>query len=376
MKTRPLWITAALLVSLLLVVLVVQSRWGTGRPNQGSSVPSEAPVLPSSLDLRQIRQVEISTGLETTTLRLREDGRWGVVQLGLFLANQRQLNQLLLDLHQLKHQHLVSREEALRSRYAVLGAAQHGRAEAGVTGNQLTLKNDSGEVLFDMVLGKNREQGGQYIWSHLGGIYLVADSVIMPPNPLLWIQNRLLPDLNVNTAARWMEVQVPGRAPLRVWRSQMDGPWSMEGRTEPPHKEEALQLAFDLSQLEVAGVAPAGADTDVLGMEDVVEAWLELDNGVVYHWRVGAVPGRINPLGMPNPGATPTEETPKVHYMTVVAQPAGGWPQAGDPPLALEIDQTIQSFNSAFGEQIIAIHDWDFARITVPGDAFYGEHNH
>jgi hypothetical protein len=146
----------------------------------------EHPPSPSYEDLSRTASIEISSGDKKIKLYL-EDSKWKVENRFGFNADFKKISSLIKKLESAEVIHSYDRTEKFIEEFGL------GRNSKNTDQTSLTLKDQNGTPLFQILFGKQRKKGGTYFL--IPGnekIYLAKNEVDIDTDPTNWVLKELL----------------------------------------------------------------------------------------------------------------------------------------------------------------------------------------
>lgn len=351
MKLKVLAIGTGVLVVLAAMAMVLDWQRNTversGREGQ--------PLLPA-MDMTKAARIDIDGDKEhQVTLLTRPDGTWVVEQQSDYAANAEQLSRLLVQMNEAKlHRRVTDDPEALRDLGVLTPKENDGAYEDGVTGTRITIRDDGGETLFDVILGNNRKGsggptsfGGQYVrYPDESTAYLVGEAVFVETKPREWIE-KVVFDVPADDTLQTIRIAPPGQQPFAFTRKAAGEPWAWQGKGPGPlDQEEVKRVANQIAALDIARVADADADAAGLGRKTTGEVQVDFFDGRHFTLSIGKDQG-------------PEE----FRYITLAAA-------LGEDAKGEELRGKVEAFNARFGQHVFGLHAWDAGQLQRPAEKF------
>ena len=284
MKLKHLLIGAGVLTALAVLFIAINAR--RNEPAQAGRVGQ--PMI-ADLGMEQVARITLTT--ETTvTLEKGAEGAWVVAEQGRFIADEGKLRTLLLQFTRISPEHQVTdREERLADLQLLVPDAKLAPDKKDKAGVLITLLDEKGQPLHRVLLGKVRQNGGgQYVrFPDEPAAYLIGDVVRVEPDSADWIAKSILNEDSAVIAS--VRVERPGESGYEFFREKAESPWQVRGNgAQTLNQDEVRILANTLASLDVARVAPEGANAKTLGRERVANIAMTLFDGRRYAITVGA----------------------------------------------------------------------------------------
>ena len=364
--------------SILLVVAVVLGGLAFLRfSDRDKSIDTRmGQKLFADLPVNQVASIAIA-GPDSSVTLVKGDNVWQVKERHGYPADFGELRDMVVKLSRLKIGRAFSGSGDSLARLSLLAPST---AEEKSRGTQMTLKDGSGKVLADVILGETRKtegggSGGQYLKkTDNDTVYLVDGSFrLLKTKPTDWLQDKVLDikgdDIQsvtcyagddskpVYTLARSEKGRLPELSPLP------------EGRTIDSSK---VDQVFDaLAPLTLDDVTPAdkavaaAASRLVYRLYDGRQITVSptSDGEEIYRVRVAAEEGEAMPEAVDDKAVETADKAKETETTSAEAAPAE---KKEDAPVV----KTAQQINDELGPWVFSIKKWQFDSFIANPEGF------
>jgi hypothetical protein len=272
MKAKQLGILAAV-AAVLVAIAVSQKKQEYNQPR-----PSEEETLVfHDLDVNAITHIAFQTGGKTLLLTVNDDDEWVVGSKYSYPINFEKLRSFLIKIHDLKKGSAILASDDQLAELKLLAPETTGPANMADAGTLISFKNESGETLATLLVGKAFEKvpapgqpqmpmgmpntAGNYVKTTDGQVYVVSSSLNEANNtPIDWLDKELinLPSHKIEE----IKVTGPDRTDVHIKKTTlhelMDIPEGYEADTAA-----VSSLTGAFSYLNFTDLAdPEGSDDD------------------------------------------------------------------------------------------------------------------
>jgi Domain of unknown function (DUF4340) len=349
MKLKVLALGSGILV-LLAVAAFAFNRWinepsGLGRVGQ----PLMAAVQPE-----QVRRIEIVSPENKVTLDTRDGTIWTVAQQHEFPVDSKKIKALFLKLTTVKLAHKITDSKDKLAALGVLTAEENdGKLEKDKTGRRLILYGQGDKPLFSLVLGNDRRGqgasgfGGTYVrYPDQNAAYLISDAVLVDQRPQDWIDGAVL-EVDADQTLQSVQVRQEGKRAVELSHDKAGAPWRLAGMPQPELDEAAVRsLIGQLASLDIFKVAAGDAEPASVGRKKTGKLEFAFFDKRRFTLDIGEA-------------KAPDE----FRYVSLHAEL--------DPAVKDEtLHGWVDSFNERFGGRLLAVYDWDGARMLQDWAAY------
>ncbi|MDH4225284.1 MAG: DUF4340 domain-containing protein [Deltaproteobacteria bacterium] len=273
---------------------------------------------------------------QKTTLEKNREG-WGVLEQSGFPADIAALGRVFLQLGEDKIDRLVTdKPEGLGDLGLVSPAESNSGMDEDETGLLITLADDNGKPLVQLVVGNARtgsgegQGGGTYIrfFPEQKG-YLVFSNLNISSNPADWLEKKVT-NFEGRKEIRKMVITPPGGKKLYFGRDKEDSPWDSGEKNNPANQMAVGEAADAMGRMTLMSVLRNPSQN----LENPTRIDVELFSGMVYTLRVSPkTVGEGNPI-----------------LVSAAVEKSHG----GDGPLQAAADR----FNKRMGTTVLLMEGW------------------
>ena len=333
----------------------------TGAVKMGDKLFADLPV-------NAVASMTIADSESKVTL-VKGDKAWQVQDRGGYPANFDEIRDTVVKLSRLKIGRSFSTSPESLARLSLLAPSA---VDATGVGKQITLKDQSGKIITDVILGQTRDtdnggSGGQYLKKvDADTVFLVDGSFqFLKTAPAQWLKKEILDVKAEDVASVACYAGDPRNPVYTLSRSQRGEPARMTpvppGRTADMAK---IDQVFDaLAPLTLDDVQAGDGETPAAGSDQPSLVYQLYDGR-----RISIFPASDG-KGSHTLRVTAEDSTaPAQAASTPEPQPADEKPQKGETETATLAPETARQLNEAMSPWVFSLKKWQFdSFITQPG---------
>ncbi|MBF0237307.1 MAG: DUF4340 domain-containing protein [SAR324 cluster bacterium] len=275
-----------ILVTLLLVILsgvalMVSQKKSESDPREGQSIMK-------TVDINELSRILIQGKNTPVELEKNENQQW-LVKSDHYLASSEELQKLLVKFMEAKIGHKVTDNPQHHEKFRVLHIEQNnGQWDAQKTGTLVRLLKQDGSPVLEVILGKDRVQGGGQYFRYAGdnSVFLILQNLIVPTDSEEWL-DKLIIDLDAKKLVKTISV-TPSDNDSYVLTRDKDAEWQTTLTGQESLKQDDIGTLLDqLKDLQFLKLMPVSTLAAETGRERVTTLEFENFDGRILLLAVG-----------------------------------------------------------------------------------------
>lgn len=295
------------MVKNLAVVAVVLSVLGTAlwlfQKKSSNQMPSkQGHTILETLDANALIKIQLKHMNQSLVLEKQSTGNWMIADSVTNEANPQKIQNFLLSLMETKVADLISSAESDHPKFEVAATGTTPSAETpGISlteenGTIVSLFKKDGSSVLQLIIGKTRPNGGQYIrFEGDSSVYLIAETLPIDFQSENWI-NKTIIQLDPKQVQS-ITFQRSGKNPFILEKSSPEqSDWTSASLTSTTQVNQGAVTAFlqNFESLEFAKSQPVTADPKELGLESLTHVKLGFFDGHFLQIEIGEIPASDN----------------------------------------------------------------------------------